>query len=203
MKNKTTNPRFEFRVFGDDLQALVAMFHTQFLNSEITKRATISDEIYLISQTNSDLNIKLRDNFLDIKKLISKSDSLEQWEPFFKIEFPIDVETLEEKTFLLFQIKLPHLNQNKYTKEQFLAAIQSYDFINTVKVHKKRTQYTIDELIFEISDIDIGGRTLQTLCLESTNKGKLLKFLKKFHMDTMKNTNYIEEIKLLKLHPTI
>ena len=82
MKNKTTNPRFEFRVFGDDLQALVAMFHTQFLNSEITKRVTISDEIYLISQTNSDLNIKLRDNFLDIKKLISKSDSLEQWEPF-------------------------------------------------------------------------------------------------------------------------
>lgn len=27
MKNKTTNPRFEFRVFGDDLQTLVAMFH--------------------------------------------------------------------------------------------------------------------------------------------------------------------------------
>lgn len=189
-------PRFEFRVFAEQFQSLVQSFHNLFLAHKITKKNTSSVEFYLLSENNN-LNIKIRDELIDIKKLITKVDSLEQWESLFKIKFPIDTKMIKEIFTTLLNVKLPSLNQNKYTKEQFISFIQSYKLISMVRVHKKRTQYTIDDLILEISDIDIEGRTLQTLCVESVNKDELQKFLKKYHMDSMKNTNYIEKIKLL------
>lgn len=198
MEKKVFTPRFEFRIFGSEFQVFIKLYHDLFPNSEITKRTTISDEIYLISSINNNFNIKIRDNRLDIKKLNIKSGSLEQWEPFFKTDFPIDVKTLQKKVLSIFQIKSLSPDQSKYTQKQFLSLIQNYSFINRVEVHKNRTQYITKEIMFEIADIDIEGKTLQTICVESTNEEKLLKLLKKLRIDTMKNTNYIEEIKLLR-----
>ncbi len=192
---ESLDSRFEFRVFGDDLQSLRDLFS----HGKMIKKESISDEIYLILQISSNFNIKIRDNTLEIKKLIAKSDFLEQWEPLCKLSFPINMQTYKE-LFTLLQIKLPIINQNRYTKEQFLSVIQSCHYIDRIKVHKQRTQYIVDDIIIETADVEIEGINLQTICFESTNKEKLHKLLCELHLSKMQNTNYLEEIKLLKQH---
>jgi len=192
MEKKTFTPRFEFRIFGNDFQVFTRLLHDLFPKSGIIKTTT-SDEIYLISKKDSDFNIKIRDNSLDIKKLIKKEDSLEQWEPFFKTEFPVTSKVLQEKLFPLLQIELFSLDQESYTQEQLLAFLQNYPSINIVTLHKNRTQYSIEEVSFELADIEIKEKKLYTICVESTNKEKLQKFLKRLNIDTLPNTNYIED----------
>jgi hypothetical protein len=195
--NKKTSPRFEFRIFGDDFESVVELFYDLFSNTKMTKKISSSNETYIVPQTESNLNIKLRDNFLDIKKLIKKSDSLEQWKPIFKTKLPIDAETLKEKFSTLFETDLPNLEQDKYTKEQFLELLQNDCLVDIVKVYKKRTLHVVDDISFEIAKVSIEQMHLQTICLESTDQDKLQNLLSKLHINDMKNTNYIQEIKQL------
>ncbi len=194
--DNVSNGRFEYRVFGDDVKYFISLFKSQFYSvNNITPNKTVSEEIYLISKSNSNLNIKIRENTLDIKKLITKTNKLEQWEPIFKVDFPIEMKVLKNILLSYFDIETADLKKDSYTLEQFLSIINEYKFIDLVNLHKKKEKYTRNNIIFEFCDIKIENKPFQTICLESNNKSQLEKFLDAYPIDNMKNTNYIEAIK--------
>ena len=86
---ETTAPRFEFRTFGHDFNNYHKKMAKLSLPVPDDLRVRISDEIYIISNNVDDTNIKVRNNKLDVKKLIHVRDNLEQWNTIIKHDFPI------------------------------------------------------------------------------------------------------------------
>ena len=82
-------PRFEFRSFGKDFSLQAKKMKR--LSEPITKnmRIRLSKEVYIISITNDINNTKIRDNKIDVKRLVQIKDGLEQWNPVTKTGFPV------------------------------------------------------------------------------------------------------------------
>ena len=89
------SPRYEFRIFGDNLVPVLQSI------KEIAGEPLIreSDEVYIVSGSCWDTNLKIRDGKLDIKILVQERYGLEQWVPKAKVVFPV------EKEFVLDLIK--------------------------------------------------------------------------------------------------
>ena len=96
---KPTPPRYEFRTFGHHFkehQELMIQL-TQPVPEDLQIR--IFDEVYVVSKNIDDINIKIKNNLLDIKKLIQIDNKLEQWDTINKYEFPIRKELLLDEIF--------------------------------------------------------------------------------------------------------
>ena len=72
-------PRFEFRTFGHNFTDCHEIMAKLSVPVPEDLRVRIFDEIYVISNTVDDTNIKVKSNKLDVKKLIRTQNNLEQW----------------------------------------------------------------------------------------------------------------------------
>ncbi len=74
------HPRWEWRTFGDHFGPAEEAF------AKLTSTGMQeSDELYLLSAEHPDINVKVRFNLLDIKKLVEVDpDGLEQWRPIIQ-----------------------------------------------------------------------------------------------------------------------
>ena len=63
----------------------------------------------------------MRTNQLDVKALMVVEQSLEQWRPVLKLDFPLPSQTkLTEEIFPLLGVSAPVLSRESYSAEQFL-----------------------------------------------------------------------------------
>ena len=89
--------RWEWRTFGagfDEPEARIRNFEQGNFKE--------SGEVYVLSR-NSDENVKVRDDLLDIKSLQEvNADGLEQWFPVLKAGFPISVEAYSVSWSMIF-----------------------------------------------------------------------------------------------------
>jgi hypothetical protein len=67
--------RFEFRIFGQELDALPKMFASE--GKEIGNDTSIS--LYLVSRLNIEANVKIREGQLEVKTLEARQRQLELW----------------------------------------------------------------------------------------------------------------------------
>ncbi len=109
----TIIPRWEWRTFGPRFKSAEAVF-----NAMAPKDVQESDEIYLLTETGS--NVKIRSALLDIKVLKEVNPAgLEQWIPVLKAGFPLPSATVEE-AFKAMDVPAPELKRAEYSLEQFL-----------------------------------------------------------------------------------
>jgi hypothetical protein len=98
-------PRWEWRTFSASLDALERAIGPL---ADVAPR--YSSEIYVLS-LHGPQNAKLRDGFIDIKRLQRvDDDGLELWEPVFKAKFPLSREKIE--------VHLVHFSKGSETKEE-------------------------------------------------------------------------------------
>ena len=90
-----SNPRFEFRTFGQDFSESSKLMAELSTSVPEKVRQRQSDEIYIISRTNDINNTKIRDGKMDIKTYVQTVDGLEQWYPYMQAEFTITYEIME------------------------------------------------------------------------------------------------------------
>src|SRR5262249_34293235 len=110
-------PRWEWRAFGEDFGE--AESHFGALEPE---RVQESDELYLLSR-NSDENVKIRDDLLDVKTLEHVNDEgLEQWIPVLKAEFPVPADELGPVLERL-RVDAGELARDAYTLDQLLEEV--------------------------------------------------------------------------------
>ncbi len=185
-------PRWEFRVFIEDIDDVNKKIRAL---SEVEKTSE-SSEVYLISSTQNEINIKIRDNLLDIKKLTMQKSDLEQWQPILKNSFPMKSDVIKNNIFPLLNADIPELKRDEYTLEQFLdeLVIRHRDLI-IVQVSKKRYSFIINECMVEIADVLINNTPVSTACIESTEIDKILETKKMVTMEDYENVNYIKAIK--------
>lgn len=193
--NNKQKPRYEFRVFHADS---LAFFEKMKPFGEAEKIRTMNS-IYLLTRGNKKNNIKIRDGIMDIKKLESKYQSLEQWNPFLVGAFPLERDVIKTVVFPAMGIEAPVFEREKYSLYQFIQDVINPDpDLSVAHVQKKRSAFTVNGCIAEVAQCIVNGAAISSLCVEDENPEKVLKALEMLDIDPeMENVSYPLALKRL------
>jgi len=190
-----TPPRYEFRTFGHNFQSHQEQMAQLSQPVPEDLQVRIFDEIYIISKTLDDVNIKIKNDLLDLKKLINANDNLEQWNTIAKHKFPISKELLLNEIFPSLNADLPLLTKAEFDIKSFLNITKRHKDLLTVPVHKKRNAYIVNFTICEFAEVIIDSNYLYTVAVESTEIDEVTKTVNQLNLDQYENINYVQAIK--------
>lgn len=179
--------RFEFRCWARHFGP-VGLCLDQVRSSEGIRE---SDEIYIVSMA-GDINVKVRDDALDVKKLTQTQDDLEQWRPLSSTAFPLSVATLACEILPALGTAAPEgLSGKAHSVDRFLRdVVFPNSRLNAAAVSKRRVAFTLTECMAEIVEVRINGAELHTLALESTDPAAVTAARRRLHMEAMENLSY-------------
>lgn len=177
-------PRWEWRSFGRRFGEAEARLEKLTPDS-----VHESDEIYLLSGAGD--NVKVRDALMDIKVLREvNADGLEQWIPVMKAGFPLAAADAKRVLESL-HIPVPPISRGSYTLDEFLAQFAAPGgAIRPVKVHKRRTRYTVSGCMAELSDVTANGKPTRTIAVESENAAGVIGAVRELGLGGYRNTSY-------------
>jgi len=190
-----TTPRFVFRTFGHKLTKYQEKMESLSIPVPDDIQVRIFDETYIISKTVDDINIKIKSNKLDVKKLIQTKDKLEQWETILKQDFPISNQLLIDEIFPLLKVDTPSFDYDNLDKKQFIEIVRQHDNLLGVPVQKQRHAYIINLSICEFAQVIIGNEYLYSVSVESIDIAEVKKTIRDLNLDSFENINYLRAIK--------
>lgn len=142
--------RWEWRMFAPspaDLQSKIG--------TAANVPASESTEIYLLG-TRNDLNLKVRNDTLDLKRLDQTDENgLELWRPEGKERFPISAESVAK---LLAPFRLNFTFQGAITVEAFLARVATTSELQVIDVKKSRRSFSYRGCLAEFTEVTANGR---------------------------------------------
>jgi hypothetical protein len=185
-------PRFEFRAFAQNF----GLAEDKLRGLSKFDKFRESSEIYIVSADNSETNIKIRDDKLDIKVLVKIEKGLEQWNPQMKAEFPIRMEEVRDELFPALNAAYSDFNRCNYTAEQFLdEIIRPHPKLCLARVFKRRFGYIINGCSAELAELLINGAAIKTVATESIDADAVLKTKAMLGLHEYENVNYLLAIK--------
>jgi exopolyphosphatase/guanosine-5'-triphosphate,3'-diphosphate pyrophosphatase len=148
-----------------------------------------SDEIYLLSGAGE--NVKVRDALMDIKVLREvNADGLEQWTPVMKAGFPLPAAEAV-KVLEALRLPVPTSVPASYTLDEFIGQFAAPGgAIRAVKVHKRRTRYTVGGCMAELSEVVANGKPTGTLAVESEDAAGVMRAVRELGLGGYTNTSY-------------
>lgn len=191
-------PRYEFRTFGhyfSETQRLMEKF-TQPVPEDLQTR--FFNDIYIVGQKTDDVSIKVKNELLDIKKLINVENKLERWDAVKKYKFPIKKTTLFQKILPQLGAAIPVLESDEFELTELLNIAKRHKDLLPIPVHKKRFAYIVNYTICEYADIIIGNDYLYSVSVESTDPSEVLNTIDQLDLKKYENINYIQAIKRLR-----
>lgn len=176
-------PRWEWRIFGADLAALEAKLGSP---TSLPRR---SDEIYLLNALTPH-SAKIRDEALEVKRLLRVDDGLELWAPAFAARFPVTAERLAAAAAAL-ALPLSHLDGAAYDEARFLAEIVApCPALRAVFVRKSRLRFSFRGCAAEFVRLQIGPAPMESVALESEDERRLAAALRALDADPRLNVNF-------------
>ena len=187
-----TRPRFEFRVWGKDVDEAATRLRS---SAAWSGEPATSRETYVVALARADVNAKIRAGLMDVKALKTVVRDCEQWYPWLKTEFPVSAELVEEI--------LPRLgvagattSRRSYGFVEFVdQVVRAEPLLRVVNVEKTRSRYTIDGCLAEVADVTADGRRLRTLAVESEDIDGLVAVRQHLGLEGCENTNYPRALK--------
>ena len=194
-------PRFEFRLFGNALCETVE----KALPDQAAKRITRENDIYLLSDAMTDVNLKIRDNKLNSKVLMRRQQGLECWHPHLDMAFPLAAGFLREILFPLLQVQPLLFNHHSYELNEFLDLMASTVDVQLVRVHKQRRHYRFHGCQVELSTLYVAERFYtRTVALEAVDPLDLQSSREELGLLGAENVNYNLGLKrLLRANPLL
>jgi exopolyphosphatase / guanosine-5'-triphosphate,3'-diphosphate pyrophosphatase len=185
-------PRWEWRTFGQSFGEADEKFAAL-----VPKDVQDSQELYFLSSV-ADENVKVRDQLMDIKALEQvNSDGLEQWKPVMKAGFPIASAEVT-KVFAALGVTCPTPSRPAYTMEQFVEElVEPEPRLRRVFVNKRRSRYTIDGCMAEMTEVVADGKKIRTVALELEDPARVIATVRKVGLGGFKNINYPQGLKQL------
>ena len=184
----SVNPRHEFRLFGNALSKI----EEKIMALSPREKTRRMDSVYLLTPFKRKNNVKIREGIMDIKVLEQEHAGLQQWNPFLVGEFPLDADIIKTVVFPALGVESPVFEREKYTLGQFIAEVITIDpDLAVAYVWKIRHAYTVADCITEVAEIKVNGASIQTICIESEDAGKVLEAKKLLGIDSnVENVSY-------------
>jgi hypothetical protein len=183
-----TGPRFEFRVFGQDLDTIEQRIRDR-ASCESTSE---SREIYLIDNEDRDHNVKIREGKLELKCLIERVSGLERWKPAGEWTFPLALDTIPDKLFPAASA-LYHISP-------FPASLSEKELLNHVaqgsvplrraNLFKRRFRFTIQDCPAEIDQIRVNGAAIKSIAIESEHAEQVIALRSSLGLEAFENVAY-------------
>lgn len=150
-----TRPRYEFRVWGDSFPDLPA-----------PGDAPWQDETYVLALGLLSVNVKLRDEALEIKELLADQSDLQLWSAAARLTFPIPALTLERELMVRLQIGEP-LHRERYGPAELLDDIvAARQNLVAVPLRKRRHLFEFAGCRAETAEVMVAGRRVVTAAFE-------------------------------------
>lgn len=174
------DPRWEFRIFtperGEEAERLGSAL-------EETGQSR-SNDVYLLKLLPAECNAKIRDDELQIKRLIDTADGFEQWQPDPALPFPLEPAAFEG-----------------LTGEPTAIALDAGTFVDRIRrpagpvavVHvlKARRHFRGDDILAEAAQLTVNGARLESLAIESTNLDTLRDLRRELGLSAADNVSYV------------
>ena len=176
-------PRWEYRVWGEDLSELRA----KMAALEHSLGVRISHETYLVGSP--DTNAKIRAEILDVKRLLKTDRAFQLWTPTLKEPFPLVAATVHEVLAIVLGSDSPRLEVSPFEMAGFLAQAQKAGVV-LVEVSKKRDGYRHEGCLLESAEVTVGGSTLFTVAIESEDLETAGYLAARLGISTLPNQSY-------------
>lgn len=179
--------RFEFRIFGHGFGREI---------DEIRRRSFCSgieevQDTYLVTSTANGNNVKIRDQFLSVKKLMSVEQELEQWRPSLKLDFPVAASAINKKIFKVLAVPAPSLDEEKFNTESFiLNVVRPHPEVRVAEVFKRRFLFQVEKCKVEIDELLVNGAAIQSLAIESEEAAEVVHVRQLLDMQRYENISY-------------
>lgn len=195
MDKGNSQPRFEFRIWGNHLAPIRDRMAAAAAPSALEEDA----ETYILSRETDAANLKIRAGLLDFKLLVEHEGRLERWRPVLKAAFPIDSRTIVEDIFPALAVAPPHIERPSYTHGEFIRdLVRPHRELAMVEVAKKRSEFKFDTYTAEFAEIEIaGGASSETIEFESEDPAAVLRAIAKFGLTAHPNISYVRHLKLM------
>jgi hypothetical protein len=195
MGMEESRPRFEFRIWGNQLGPV----RDRMAASAAPSAARESAETYILSPETDLANVKIRAGLLDIKLMVEQEGRLERWRPVLKAGFPLDSRTIVEDVFPRLECAPPQIERISYTHGEFIRdLVRPHRELAIVEVAKTRYQFRFDTLTAEFAELGIaGGASSQTIEFESEDPAAVLRAIAKFGVTAHPNISYVRHLKLM------
>jgi len=189
-------PRYEFRIWAPSL----AEVRERLERLSGPQPAAQSRETYIVSDATDDTNAKIRADTMDIKVLLRTDQNLEQWSPYLKAHFPIDATLIAEKIFAALRVDPPDdllaSRRELFTAEAFVdTVVKPHPRLAAVELGKVRRRYALGSCAAEFVEVEITGRVLHSVAVESANPRAVLDAMGKLAIGGYPNISYVREIK--------
>jgi hypothetical protein len=137
---------------------------------------------------------------MDIKVLLRTEQNLEQWNPYLKAQFPIDAKLIAEKIFPALRVDPPDCllasRRQLFTAEAFVnTVVKSHPRLAAVELEKMRRRYALDSAAAEFVEVEIGGRVVHSVAVESANPRAVLDAMGELAIGGYPNISYVRQIK--------
>lgn len=185
-------PRFEFRVWGADLDDVAATVRS--VADPGVERVETS-EIYLVVLGRADINPKIRADLLDVKALVAVVEGFELWKPWRKHEFPLSAEALDQVLEKLVGHRVPLENKAYSVADLIDKVVRSHPRLDQAAIHKYRSRYSAAGCLAEVADVSIDGHELTTVAIESEDIASLAALRRRLGLEEVGNVNYPHAIK--------
>lgn len=180
-------PRYEFRVFGDDLSGFARDLAAAAADSSRTR----GTEFYIASRLTIDASVKLRDDRLEVKRLLAREGLLEQWAPSFAKALPVEGEELANEALALLGVDPGTPQTFTLGRQAILGLIRAQPGLAVVEVTKDRTRHTLAGGAFaEHVRLTADARSMQSVAVEAGDPDTAGSLVKRFGLAPMLNESY-------------
>lgn len=185
----TTIPRWEWRTFGRDFGHAETVIRQQPLDRRD------SSEIYILC-ARSDINAKIRNGTLDIKRLQNVDrHGLEQWRPILKAPFPLTGAPLAD-VFAAWGLPIQSTLDETCSESRFLnSLVAGQPSLTAIPVTKLRHGGTFDDCIVEIADLTFDGEPIRTMAVEMTDPDRVWRTVSALGLAGYDNVNYVTALR--------
>jgi hypothetical protein len=184
-------PRYEFRVWGENLQPLKTT-----LEQRDVPQTTISNETYLLSLQTDKCNAKIRNGTLEIKFLLEEHRGLEQWQPVLRSAFPVARSVISQEFFSRVEVEPPQLLRPHYDVQEFLNEVIAARLeLATVEVSKRRSKFRLDRSMAEFTIISFEHIARHTVAVESVDADQMLRLIAELGLQSAENISYIRYLR--------
>tara|TARA_R110000823_G_scaffold27609_8_gene80354 strand:+ start:12745 stop:13386 length:642 start_codon:yes stop_codon:yes gene_type:complete len=183
-----TVARYEFRVFAPRMGITEHLLRTLAPCESITE----DSEIYLLDCTQAgDLNVKIRHDRIDVKRLVQRDRGLEQWKPDGQLDFPLPVDTFYRLWGSQSVDAARALSSDAFSLEELLrVAVQPASHLQRAKVFKRRFRFSLAHCSAEHDYLLVNGASLESIAIESEHPDAIIEIRSALRLEGFENQAY-------------